>query len=169
MNSFESISNSKNQQEKLAGELLGGDIEASDFLGKLIELDQNTPDRHQSINNLRVLKDDRIEDYFKSSDLEDRYRSLLSLSHFHVAQIVILEEGDKDRALNHFHESLSEAEEGSEWCHYVSGTVAYLEEDRGKLQKEIDTLAEGGNKEILENFLKDLESGYSDYKSTYGS
>lgn len=150
---------------------MSGILPPADFIERLFELDQATPQRIAASENVVVLRDAEVQKLFSDSALRHSYFNLLSLSYFHVGQIKVT--ADVTGALQDFEASLVAAnqvtgEDYDWWQSYVAGTVAYLKKDVPSLQAAIPKVSEVRNKEILGNFLRGLqERGTVDYITDY--
>jgi hypothetical protein len=158
-------------QLSLMEELLLHKISHKDFIDKIMELDQSTPDRTDAAINLSVLKNKKIKKIFKKSYLKKEYLNLLSLTYFHLGQA----NADKDnkKALHYFKSSLKASNRlgfnrHTQWKKYIKGTIAYFNYDKNKLKKILLSLDEGRNKNIIKHFLERLEKGNNiEYKKDY--
>lgn len=156
--------------ESLKSKLLTGDMTLDEALRVLLSFDQETPTHDASVDNLLILKDPEVIEFFEkqSPEIISRYNNFLSITEFHVAQRLALS-GDEYSALPYFKLALNSAEKGysERWKNYVFGTVMYLE-GREIPEDIINGSNMGNNAEILKNFNKKLrQRGKPDYKNDY--
>jgi hypothetical protein len=148
---MEQLEQPKNFYINLKSDLLSGKLTFKDVRDKLFELDQQTESRDAAKENLNFLYDPEIVDLINSNpDYVDKYQSFLSLTEFHVAQELAIE--NKNNSLDHFKKALENSEKDS-WSAYIEGTIFYME---GKIiPDEIITKAKvmsERNAKILLNF-----------------
>jgi len=149
--------------EDLKQKLLGGTLNANEFLDGLFKLDQSTDERSDAIQNVEILTSPEIVDFFNNCEDQDRYHFILSLSYFHKGQIQA-RAVDYMEARESFKKSLDTAvlissTDNQPWKDYVAGTVAYFEKDLPKLKIIHNGMQEEGrNKFILESFINQLEA-----------
>lgn len=166
----------KNTYDLLKESMLSGEISLEDVKNELMEMDQSTQDRIASIENLKFLLNPEVVEFVNSKpEYIDGYKSILSFTEFHVAQILA---GEQDiSALDYFKNALENAKPESSWAAYIQGTILYME---GKeipeeiiLKAETKNFNEGTpqiqrNMQILRNFNKGLkERGHTSYKEDY--
>lgn len=159
----------KESHSSLKEQLLHNNISFLAARDVLMQLDQSTPTRDASIDNLNFLMDEDIVAYIdKHVDVQDAYHKFVSLTAFHVGQSLALKQ-DTD-ALLYFQQSLTEAQKGnfgSSWIAYVEGTILYLQ-DKNIQEELIGKVTESRNAEILRNFNEGLVNrGDSQYKEDY--
>ncbi len=159
-------------QEDLKIGLISKDISPDSFLKKILELDQSTPGREESLKNLALLEDEDVRKIFEGGDYVSDYWNLLSFTYFHVGQIESMSGSVK--AITFFESALLMAEKVDweeyeiHWKYYVEATVAYFKKDINKLEEIFLKMEEGRNKEIVGNFIKGLKlRGDINYQEDY--
>lgn len=94
--------------------------------------------------------------------------------HFHIGQLLALtDEKYYDKAVLHFQQAFLPEQEG--WNFYVEGTIAFLQKDKAKLDKNIQGLVTLerklgvgiNNLNLLLNFAEALDDGDTSYKKAY--
>lgn len=160
----------KDFYSSLKEQLLHNNISFLVIRDVLMQLDQSTPTRGASIDNLNFLMDEDIVAYIeKHVDVQEVYHKFISFTVFHVGQSLALKQ-DTD-ALLYFQQTLTEAQKGnfgSSWIAYIEGTILYLQ---GKTIPEdlIGKVTESRNAEILRNFNEGLKDrGTVEYREDYG-
>jgi hypothetical protein len=159
-------------QNQLTVRLVEGTVSPSDFLNQLLELDQSTYSRNQSIENLAVLESAEVRDIFRDNKENFAYKNLLSLTHFHIGQLSV--ELDKTASLTYFESALAASmgidwEGYEEWRLYIEATILYIKLDVEHLQAIFLKMAEGKNKAIVGRFIDGLtQRGMTDYEIDYG-
>jgi len=153
----------------LKRELLNGKTGPEEFLNSLMNLDQSTPQRQHSRQNVEVLTDLEVQNFFNQhQQYQFQYGNLLSLSYFHRGQLEATG-GLYAEGLNSFKRARDAAAQINEenyqgWRDYVDGTISYFELDLKSLEKILQRIDEGRNKEILTKFSNRLKTGKeSDY------
>jgi len=155
----------------LKRQFLTGEIIPEEFQNKILELDQSTPDRNNSLKNIELLCDKEIVSWFtQNSEYLPMYSSLLSLTEFHVAQSKACDEKDDKEAYEHFKKALEAGQkiydENADWIIYIKATLAYLENDLVKLRKL--TGQASANSKTLERLIHGLEKrGAPKYSEDY--
>ncbi len=160
----------KEPHSLLKQQLLHNNISFLTVRDALMQLDQSTPTRDASIDNLNFLMDEDIVAYIDTqhTDIQDAYHKFISFTAFHVGQSLALKQDTE--ALSYFQQALTEAQKGnfgSSWIAYIEGTMLYLQ---GKTIPEdlIGKVTESRNAEILRNFNEGLVNrGDSQYKEDY--
>jgi hypothetical protein len=154
--------------------LVAGELEPGKFIDEIMRMDQSTPGREHALENVEILSSPEVSSIFeKDADYKFSYLNLLSLSYFHRGQIEATEHKDYATALESFKHALEATtaineEDYQYWKDYVGGTVAYLEKNILELKRICDTIEGGRNRDILVNFLAQLESGDKiDYEAAY--
>jgi hypothetical protein len=172
--SLESLStNSENIHQTLKELFLKGEITPKDFQDKLMELDQSTPDRSHSKENLALLTDPQIVQFIEDQpeEVQKGYYQMLSFTEFHIGQAKALYEDKPEEALEYFEKSLEHDYKGyafSENVSYKKAVIAYFNNDAESLEEYIDLDTRGNNPKILANMLKGLrERGSPNYKEDY--
>ncbi|MBM3205147.1 hypothetical protein FJZ48_04205 [Candidatus Uhrbacteria bacterium] len=161
-------------QGKLKTRLLTGQLDPRGFVDAIRDLDQSNPTRDHSEANVSILTDPEVKHLLEADDKASLlYHSILSLSHFHVAQRKLMEGDSAAR------ESLQCAllaakqieEEGfDQWCGYIEATIAYMDGNRQKLESIESMLEEGPNRNIVRNMIRGLKKrGGIDYKEDYNN
>lgn len=150
----------------LKARLLSGELNFSDFLHAIFELDQSDDLRTNALTNIQLLEQPDIVTVFEQSESKEEFYNIRSLTYFHIGQIHA--HNDKGDILNHFRRALSDAErsgqDNQEWLWYVHATVAYLENDLTLLKELFEKLRPENNKAIVFNFIHGLEArGYPSY------
>ncbi len=168
------INRAENSERDYRVELTTGVITGKEFLKEIFKRDQSDGVRSLAGDNVELLRHPDVADFFQRRENDEllwEYHNLLSLSYFHIGQQQAMAGFDR-QALEEFESSLQVAEqvevtedyEYGEWVEYVRGTVAYMRNDLETLQKCFDEVQDKRNKEILEAFVKGLESrGEPDY------
>jgi len=94
----------------------------------------------------------------------------LALMNFHAGQMLAL--AGKIEATEYFRNSLQENSEC--WNAYVDATIGFLEKEPTRIKNSIAIIEasvseekESGNLGIVENFLKALQEGITDYLTAY--
>ncbi len=159
-------------QDTLKASLLSGKLSPSEFIARILELDQSIPTRDHAEENVRVLIDPAVLPILEQDeDAAFELYNLISLSHFHVGQRKLAagnEQGKSD-----FEAALRAAEkitdEGYEqWWRYIQATMAYIEKDIPTLERIAGEMAAGGNKNIVLNMINGLRQyGTVDYRRDY--
>ena len=161
----------KNKYNSLKEGLFNGEISFEEIRSKLMELDQSTPSRDASDNNLNFLRDPQIIEYIdQHPEEEQKYHGFLSFTEFHVAQR--LAASNSTEATDHFRkalESVNTDQLKNGWAAYVESSLLYIE---GKeIPEELIAKAEElsrKNAEILRNFNAGLkERGAPSYMEDY--
>jgi hypothetical protein len=150
----------------LKARLLSSELNPSDFLHAIFELDQSDDLRTNALTNIQLLEQPDTVTLFEQSESKEEFYNIRSLTYFHIGQIhAYNEEGD---ILKDFKLALSDAErsgqDNQEWLWYVQATVAYLENDLTLLKELFEKLNPENNKTIVFNFIHGLETrGYPSY------
>lgn len=151
----------------LKSDLLNGKSTFNDVRNKLFELDQETKSRDAAKENLNFLYDSEVVNFVNSNpDYVAGYESFLSLTEFHVAQELAIE--NEDDSLDYFKKALKNSKNDS-WSAYIEGTILYME---GKMIPEniirkAEIIGER-NAQILRNFNLGLgERGHPSYVEDY--
>lgn len=158
------LENFKNY-EKLKSDILNGSLSFEKVQEKLFNLDQSTPSRDASEENLKFLRDPQIVEYAKQHpEIFGGYQNFLSLTEFHVAQNLAL--NDSAEAIEHFRKALESSlvESSDQWTAYIKGTLLYIE---GKeIPEEIIARAgQSRNAQVMRNFNSGLRKrGRPSYK-----
>ncbi len=152
--------------------LLSGSLSFDELIDKLFALDQSTPARDASENNLRLMKDPEVVDWVNSHpEILDSYYVFLSLTEFHVGQRLAV--AGSDETLDHFKEALRFASfdsGGESWAAYVEGTILYMQAEQIPEALIIKAEQEGRNGQILRNFNKGLaKRGFASYLEDYSN
>jgi hypothetical protein len=173
MEKLEQTSNQENNNkyESLKEELSEGSISFEDVRDRLLKLDQSTPSRDASEENLNFLRDPQVVALIqKKTEFLEEYQGFVSFTEFHVAQRLMM--NDSQDGIEHFKKALESAQMdtrfGESWAAYVEGTLLYLE---GKEIPEeiIVKVVESRNAEILSNFNRGLKKrGTPLYEEDYG-
>lgn len=167
-----SVENPNEKQKELKRRLLLGELSVATFLEKVFELDQSNPSRDESSRNAELLVDPEVvKKVAEDEDAQFQYNNLLSVSHFHLGQLLLME--DPVTALSSFEAALVAAEKIEEedyedWKNYIRATIAYLQKDIARLEEIHAKLEDGANKQIIGNMLKGLkENGEINYERDY--
>ncbi len=111
--------------------LTGGRLSLQELHDTLMGLDQATPDRDASEENLVFLRDANIVRCLTQLPIGEKwYHWFASFTEFHVGQRHAMK--DSPEALAHFERSLMHARcgEGVSWVAYVEGTILYMKGKR---------------------------------------
>lgn len=161
----------KDFYSSLKEQLLHNNISFLTVRDALMQLDQSTPTRDASIDNLNFLMDEDIVAHIDTqhTDIRDAYHKFISLTSFHVGQSLALKQDTE--ALSYFQQALTEAQKGNfgtSWIAYVEGTITYLQ-GKNIPEKLILQVTESRNAEILRNFNEGLKDrGTVEYREDYG-
>jgi len=95
---------------ELKQRLLSGTLEAGKFIDGIMQLDQSTPSREHSLENIQILTSPEVASIFENdARYKFPYLNLLSLSYFHRGQIEVVERKDYAAALDSFKHALDAA------------------------------------------------------------
>lgn len=156
--------------------LVRGSLSANEFLDSLFSRDQESAERNAAAENLIILTDPRVVNFFAETHdevMRQRYHSLMSLTHFHIGQQEARE--NLTSAAAHLDEAAFAAfnaghdDANEEWARYVRATRAYIAGDANLLANILDTMDDvDKNTPIVKALLKGLrDRGRPDYGSDY--
>jgi tetratricopeptide (TPR) repeat protein len=152
--------------------LLSREITPQELRDRLLALDQSSDDRSHAIANLDFLKDPDIVSWFQDNgEYLAKYYDFLSFTEFHVGQVRACSDGNYEEAQRYFKNALETSEkagENEDWKNYIKATRAYFLSDIEAVEKWMEILPEGKNKEKVRSLLKGLqERGRPDYVVDY--
>ena len=154
---------------ELERELLSGRMSNSDFIEKVLEVDQSEPSRQSALEAVVLLSKPNIVELYINSPERITFYSVRSLSYFHKAQIRLSfgEVGVEDDLV----QALRDAEEvddevSKDWQDYIKATIFYLRNDLNRLKEVAENIT--SNKSLVRNFVRGLEErGRPDYMLDY--
>jgi hypothetical protein len=152
--------------DELKQKFLSGQMGPAEFRNALLELDQSTPDRKQSLENLKLLEDEAVVSFIEqqSQEIQNGYYRFLSFTQFHVGQYVACEQRDQEKALGYFKATLDSFEKAGvdedyteEWGIYIKGTIAYFKNDLEALKECHSLISTGKNGPVLHVLIQGIE------------
>jgi hypothetical protein len=160
------------KQGSLKNLLFSRRISNEQFLEMLMKLDQSTSSRKDALQNAELLRDRQIKKILTSSSLARKYYRTLSLTYFHIGQLQAKQNNTKS-ALYNFKRAGTSVEKFrskalSDWKLYIKATIAYIAEDRKRLQMFYARMPDSDkNKPIIKNFISGLARGRCNYLKDY--
>jgi len=146
------------EQDILRRRLLEGGISAGDFLEEIWKIDQRTPERKDSLQNIPLLELPEVRALFdKNEEERDEFYRYLSMSHLHAGRFL----GFENPAARAFFDRAREAAEhiadpsSDDWKEYLAAWPAYLDKDTNKLN-EIASKLSGDNLRVVKEMIEKL-------------
>jgi len=165
-------------QIEIKNNLLNGSITKSDFLRKLLDLDQSTLDRENCFENIEVMESPQIKKIFETSDLETKYNYYRNLRffYFHAFQNEASTFESLNKAIKHLvmANQLSDTlekilpNEDPLFSKYILGTLYYIKNDLNNLTLLIEDYEKGDKNDLIYSNidrLKKLQNNLNLYKS----
>lgn len=172
-------------QNEIKDQFLQKSISNTDFLQKLMELDQSTPYHHDCYENIKVMEIPEIKRLFDSYDRDIRfnYYDYLRFFYFHAFQDQAITNGSTLQAINYLRSAnkLSEVlqeiypDESILFSKYILGTLHYMNNEPEKLNQLIKEFEQGDKTDFTFSNINVLYSLYNglisnknvDYKRDY--
>ena len=154
---------------ELERELLSGRMSNSDFIEKVLEVDQSESSRQSALEAVVLLSKPNIVDLYINSPECASFYSVRSISYFHKAQIRLSlgEVEVEDDLMQALRDAEELDDEGyKDWQDYIKATIFYLRNDLNQLKEVAENIT--SNKSLVRNFVQGLEErGGPDYMLDY--